>query len=382
MAATIRIRKNRKKKFMVTVYHGGKRQTQSFATKREAEAACTKYNRLLASGKYGVKVDEPKQNDTLNHYIARWFKLVVESEQHSYAHGTKVRYRGVYDGKIKNDLGKVDVEKLDKPYLFQHFEDLQEKGHTRSDIALRIIIISGGLKMAARIGKVPSVATSGVLSDLYPSKTTKTPIVPFTDVEEQAILEVSMDYDVHPVILMLFTSGMRLGECLGLNWDCVNFQSGYVTIKRSYRANHLSERTKTKKERKVPVNDSVLGLLNTMKMERNKERLKGNDVEAVFVRRNERLSQNSLRNSWKRILERAGIDYRKTHTIRHTVASKLLNSGYPIKLVAEILGHTVQTLLTTYAHVMEEDEDKKFDMIKSLQNATKADQQKEKAVNS
>jgi integrase len=155
-------------------------------------------------------------------------------------------------------------------------------------------------------------------------------------------------------------------QALGLNWDSVNFNSGYIVIQRSFRAGYLSEETKTGSNRTIPVDGETLHELDKLKTKRNKSRLKGIDGEAVFVRKNQRLSQNSFRYTWKRILERSGIEYRKTHTIRDTGATKLLNNGFPTKLVAELLGHTIQTLLTTYSHETKDDERKKREMILEL----------------
>ena len=60
----------------------------------------------------------------------------------------------------------------------------------------------------------------------------------------------------------------------------------------------------------------------------------------------------SLKKAWDRVLADAGLDADVVrHTLRHTAATWLLESGYPIEETAEFLGVSVKELLKTYAHV-------------------------------
>jgi len=76
----------------------------------------------------------------------------------------------------------------------------------------------------------------------------------------------------------------------------------------------------------------------------------------------------------------AAFDYRKPHVIRHTVATRLLDAGNSTKLVAELLGHSVQTLLNTYTHKSQNEEDRKREMLLAL-NAAELSKTRQKIVN-
>ena len=57
--------------------------------------------------------------------------------------------------------------------------------------------------------------------------------------------------------------------------------------------------------------------------------------------------------TWKRILKKAGIPYRKFHCLRHTHASMLLAAGVPILEVAKRLGHSRPShTLNLYGHAI------------------------------
>jgi len=62
-------------------------------------------------------------------------------------------------------------------------------------------------------------------------------------------------------------------------------------------------------------------------------------------------AQETFRRFWARILERAELRYRKPHTLRHTYASLLIQTGEPITYVQAQLGHHSAALtLTVYGH--------------------------------
>ncbi len=63
----------------------------------------------------------------------------------------------------------------------------------------------------------------------------------------------------------------------------------------------------------------------------------------------------NLIRSWHRLLERAGVERRWFHTTRHTAASLLLAEGVPLKIVQELLGHSLlSTTADLYSHLYPE----------------------------
>ena len=94
-----------------------------------------------------------------------------------------------------------------------------------------------------------------------------------------------------------------------------------------------------------------------LKMRRKREAIRkgmSQPVEAVFhYRNNGHLSQNSVRNVWKRVLDKSGVGYRKVHTTRHTFASMMLSTNVPIFYVSKMLGHnSIQMTVDIYVHLL------------------------------
>ena len=57
--------------------------------------------------------------------------------------------------------------------------------------------------------------------------------------------------------------------------------------------------------------------------------------------------------TFKRVLKRADVPYRKFHNVRHTYATKLFETEVPLVTVSRLLGHAnIQITANTYTHVM------------------------------
>jgi integrase len=66
---------------------------------------------------------------------------------------------------------------------------------------------------------------------------------------------------------------------------------------------------------------------------------------------------NNVSIEFNELVERSGLPHIRFHDCRHTAASILLNRGIPPVIVAGMLGHSISTLLSTYAHFIPDQQD-------------------------
>lgn len=146
------------------------------------------------------------------------------------------------------------------------------------------------------------------------------------------------------IMEVLYSTGMRVSELVGLNMDDVDFLSEVIHI-----------RGKGKKERICPIGTSALQAIQSYIEYRNKRMANdsGFDSKVLFANKHgKRLSARSVRRKMDKYLLQAGLDPSiSPHTLRHSFATHMLNNGADLRSVQELLGH--QSLSTTqiYTHV-------------------------------
>lgn len=139
------------------------------------------------------------------------------------------------------------------------------------------------------------------------------------------------------VIELIYSSGLRRAELVGLNRGDVDFLSGTVRVFG-----------KGSKERVVPVGDGALKCLREYLSER-----RGEDAEPLFTGPSgKRLSEAGLVFVLNRWVKASALKKKITpHVLRHSFATHLMNHGCDIRLVQEMLGHVSLQTTQIYTHV-------------------------------
>jgi integrase len=167
---------------------------------------------------------------------------------------------------------------------------------------------------------------------------------------------------LHPLWVLLATTGLRLGEALGLKWDDLDPKSGRLTVQRALQRQRgaglvFTEPKTGKSRRTVHLAPSTIRTLIEHRQRQIEERLsKGPawwDFNLIFCTEEGRPFESG-QVSWRfhKALTRIGLPQMRLHDLRHTAATQLLTRGVHPKVVQELLGHSTITLtLDTYSHV-------------------------------
>ena len=143
------------------------------------------------------------------------------------------------------------------------------------------------------------------------------------------------------ILELFYSSGLRLSELVGLNLLDLDLLSDQVKV-----------RGKGRKERLVPVGSRASRALRHYLEEREAlARLPGADRQAVFLgRRGRRLTARTVQRLVHRAFDVIGGDGLKTHSLRHTFATHLLDAGADLRAVQELLGHASLSTTQIYTH--------------------------------
>lgn len=80
-----------------------------------------------------------------------------------------------------------------------------------------------------------------------------------------------------------------------------------------------------------------------------------------------RIWPRNFNRQYAALLKKAGVEYKKPHSMRHTFASRLIEDGEDLRNVQELLGHTMlSTTADIYSHVTERTKKKVMDRMSGL----------------
>lgn len=174
-------------------------------------------------------------------------------------------------------------------------------------------------------------------------------------------------------IFICLSTGMRIGEICALSWEDVDVNNGLIhirkTIQRIYirengikRTELLIDTPKTANSiRDIPMTKDLLAVLKPLRKVVN---------ENYFVLTNDIIptEPRTYRNYYKKLLAKLDIPPIKFHGLRHSFATRCIESHCDYKTVSVILGHSnISTTLNLYVHPNYEQKKKCIDkMLKSL----------------
>jgi integrase/recombinase XerC len=141
------------------------------------------------------------------------------------------------------------------------------------------------------------------------------------------------------ILEMLYGTGMRLSELIGLRDRDVNFREKTIKV--------LGKRNK---ERVIPFASGIVSLLERYRDVRNRE-VDRKDQEHFFVTKDgKKLYPVLVYRIVKTGLSNTNVEKKSPHVLRHTYATHLLNKGAEINAVKDLLGHTSLAATQVYTH--------------------------------
>lgn len=144
------------------------------------------------------------------------------------------------------------------------------------------------------------------------------------------------------ILETLYSSGLRVGELVGLDLDDVDLDLAVVRVMG-----------KGRKERVVPLGSKAVEALRSYLQERKHMHVADGQEQALFLNlRGSRLTARSVARIVERQARRCGLPGRiSPHCLRHTFATHLLDGGADLRGIQELLGHVSLSTTQKYTHV-------------------------------
>jgi integrase len=291
---------------------------------------------------------------TLGELFDRW---LVHGEKKGLKRRTLEEYRKMIKSNIPEGL-KNELIKNIKPKHIRELIESKESQYTKKKI---YIIFNSAYKLGLADDDLdlPENPCDRILAPVIK----KVKHLTWTADEAKKFLDTTKGTREYGIFLCCLTTGMRIGEVLGLRWKDIDLENKVINISQT-----LEEKIKgnprpvfgTPKtdasQAPILMTNLLADELKKVKARQNEEKMKFRktykDYDLIFTAFNgSPVHLENLRNRYfNKAIERAGITKIRIHDMRHSAATLLLNMGESLDTIQRYLRHAQRDTTEIYAH--------------------------------
>ena len=288
--------------------------------------------------------------DLLNEWLEKRVSVLCKQR-------TCIRYRDIAEKHLIPSIGDCDVSRLNSKIISELLADKRRNGNLKTGGGLSgatVNMIRTVLKLVLQYARDNKYINDNPVLAVPRTRSKPRAVTAFT-VQEQRLIEKAVcesgDARLLGIKICLYM-GLRLGELLALKWSDIDLRGGMMYISKTvYQVKNengwetVIDRPKSDASvRYIPIPTMLLKELRTVYRGRKSEHIicdkNGN---AVKIR--------TYQEMFKRLLRENGIRELNFHALRHTFATRALETKMDIKTLSEILGHeSVAVTIKIYCH--------------------------------
>ncbi len=301
-------------------------------------------------------VDVTAKRQTVDQFLTRWLADVVRPGK---APKTHASYEEIVRLHLIPGLGRYRLDQLTPQHVAAMLRIKQDAGFSPRRVHHMRAVLRAALNQAIKWGLVGR----NVAALTEPVRQAPRTVKPFTPEEARAVLVAARGHRLEALVAVALSLGLRQGEVLALMWGDLDLDGPRPTIaiQRSLQRvdGHLILKgTKTEKSRRtLPLPAFVAAILREHRDRQAFERKAAGNAwsEQGFVFTTSigtPLDPRNVIRSWHALLAAAGVPRHRFHDTRHTAVSTLIAHGVSLKVIQELVGHSLlSTTADTYGHL-------------------------------
>ena len=258
------------------------------------------------------------------------------------------------------------IARLDRDDVAEWIEALASGGQlSRRSVQICRTVLRAALAEAVEEGLIPRSPAARVGLPRTVAKPAKTKEIQAWDSEAvNRFLDASRDHRWAIGFRLGVLYGLRRSEVLALRWDDVDEKAKTLRVDQSLvavsKGAAWSDAKNERSRRRIPLDDETFRTLSRRRAEQATERLLAGaaweDDDLIIATRQGRLVlPRSYDRALALLVEKARVPRLTSHGLRHTAATHMVAGATDIgqlRAIADILGHSPDMLMKTYAHAM------------------------------
>ena len=345
----------------------GKRKEKHFPTLPEARNWLAE---MQSENTY--QVYNPSSEMTMN----AWFEFWITNLIADLAPNTRRNYRERYTKNIQPVIGSMRLCDV-KPMHCKIVLNRMEATYAGSTIRQAYIAMGTMLRAAVMNDLLTKHPMDGVR---YTKPVRAVNDIRFLTLEEQeTFLKAAQRSHNYRQYALLLETGLRTSELIGLTWDAIDWKKRTLTVNKTLEYRHQNHVWRagppktTSSYRTIPLTNRAYEILLSCYEERHTRKesetlsqileyidrrtgqtgyLMMRDLVFVNFRTGEPAKNSSYDTHLYKLCEKAKIKNFSMHALRHTYATRAIESGMLPKVLQKLLGHaSIKTTMDRYVHV-------------------------------
>lgn len=329
---------------------------------------------------------------TVDAWFNRWLKDVVGNR----APNTLRNYRERYEHNVQPFIGSMLLRDV-KPMDCQMILNAMESDYAGSTIRQTYMTMGTFFKSAKDNGFIDRHPMDGVR---YTKPVRAVDDIHFLTVDEQKrFLEAAKGSHNYAQYALILETGLRTGEMIGLTWDAIDWEKRTLTVNKTLEFRYKQDEwrvgpPKTESSyRTIPLTDTAYDILREI-YDTREYRNESKDLSTILTFMDRKTGQKRklvMRDlvfiNWRtgmpaknssydthlyKLCDEAGIKRFCMHALRHTYATRAIESGMQPKVLQKLLGHaSSKTTMDRYVHVTDDSMQKAVAQFAKAQEAQK-----------
>lgn len=314
-------------------------------------------NKLIANNESTQIIQKKSQFKKNNNHcsiclVSEWLNYWLESNiKIAVKKSTYYNYLGIIVRHINPELGDKALNELLHEDIQILVGQLMEKGLKASTLHGIFRLLNASLEKAVELEKLQKNPCRGVT---LPKRRRKRPKSLTKSQQEILFNKAYHDKYGTAIIIAMFT-GMRIGEISVLKWENINLEERIIYVKETIlrvKAEKDDQKKTTilcnepksdSSNRVIPIPSGLLNYLIELKASAKSEYV-------VYCKDGKFAEPRVIQYRFKKLLKDSGLEVTNFHALRHTFATRSIESAADIASVSHLLGHSsVKMTLDYYA---------------------------------